>query len=230
MAHTNETADDIHGSKKTFKRVSPVMVFGIFAVITGIYLLSWNYLSPTQPESLGVIDRDILINVPADQVPEDALYITPTRREYDGTMNLIIPALELHTVIGTDTDADGLKNMPGLYEFSQMPDETGGNVSIAGHRDICGKEFYYLDKLLQGDYLYLVYNNNVYQYLYHDSAVVPATDWSVIQRQGFTCLTLTTCDPIGTSLKRLVIRSTLVDIQPYSEDFFYDIRKQKISR
>lgn len=221
---------DVQKSVSAVKRVSPMMILGIFAIIAGSILLSWNYLRPKPAEPLGVVHQDVLVNVPPDQVPEDSLYITRDRRDYKGDMHLVIPALEIRTLVGTDTDAEGLKISPGLYEFSQMPSESGGNVSIAGHRDIFGKEFYYLHNLQEGDLLYLVYEDSVYKYLYLDSEVVSADDWSVIKRQGFTCLTLTTCDPIGTSLNRLIITSQLLDVSPYTDQFRFEIRTNKISR
>src|SRR5690348_2025174 len=115
-------------------------------------------------------------------------------------MTLIIPSIEVYTTVGESTLPERLQKMPGLYEFSQLPMEGDVNVSIAGHRDIHDKVFYYLDEVSEGDYLYLLYDGYVYRYLYKDTKIVSPNDWSVIKPQGFSCLTLTTCDPIGTAL------------------------------
>ena len=58
----------------------------------------------------------------------------------------------------------------GLFEYAQLPGETGGNVSIAGHRNWVRNgqitddvPFYYLDTLTDGDFLYLTDETHIYQ-------------------------------------------------------------------
>lgn len=198
-----------------------LLILGLLILFSGLYLLLTNSLSPKR---FGIVAEDSLVQVPFEGLPEGTLYLTEARRAYGrGTMTLVIPAIDVNTPVGESTEPDYLKEMPGLYEFAQMPGYNDGNVSIAGHRDIHDMVFYALDKVAEGDYLYLLYQDRVYKYLYKDSKVVAPTDWSVIEPQGFSCLTLTTCDPIGTTLKRLILRAELVGIDPLSDSYPFDV-------
>ncbi len=71
----------------------------------------------------------------------------------------------------------------------------------------------------EGDYLYLLYDGLVFQYLFRDFLIVSPENWDVIRPQGYPCLTLTTCDPIGTTISRLVVHGELVDWEEYSEAY-----------
>ena len=200
------------------------LMIGILLIIIGIAIFLFSYLKSEGylggSKKFGVIDEDVLVHMDPDSIPEDALFITRSRREYeDGTLRLVVPTLSVDTPIGDSTVPKGLEEKAGLYEVSQMPGEKGGNVSIAGHREIHDKVFYYLDEVEEGDYMYLVYQNTVFQYLFHSSSIMNPDDWSVIQRQGFDALTLTTCDPIGTTWYRLIVTGQLVDSFPYDSSY-----------
>lgn len=189
------------------------LILGIVFILGGLALLLLDWVRPYDL-TLGTVDGSLLRQVPVAEVPEGALYITYARRQYGGDMLLQIPAIGLVTPIGPTTEPGGLEQMPGLYEFSQMPGDENGNVSIAGHRDIAGMEFFNLHLLGEGDYFYLSHDGTVYQYLYRGTEIVAADNWDVIKPQGYDCLTLTTCDPIGTSINRLIVTATLVGTAP----------------
>lgn len=173
-------------------------------------------------QSFGVLPESVTVEIPYDELPADALYVTDERKSYQrGAMRLIVPSLDIDTLVGESTEPEVLEKMPGLYEVSQMPAWGDVNVSIAGHRDIYDMVFYSLDKLEEGDFLYLVYRGHVFQYLFRENTIVKPSDWDVIGRQGFSCLTLTTCDPIGTTLNRLIATSELIGIIPLTEDYQY---------
>ncbi len=116
----------------------------------------------------------------------------------------------------------------GELSRSFQPGTGNRNVSIASHRNtsrggVIGEWFfYYIDTLTTGDYLYLVNSEFIYQYEYDQTTVVDAYDWGPIYSQGFSCLTLTSCEPIGVSTHRIIVRSKLVDIIPYSSDYVYE--------
>lgn len=201
------------------------ILIGVILVSTGVLVFLLSYLADQGyifKKTFGVIDEDILIHVEEEDLPADALYITPDRREYkEGTMRLIVPVIGVDTPVGETTIPEGLQKMAGLYEFSQMPSEQGGNVSIAGHRDIHDKVFYALNEVSGGDYLYIIYDGIVYQYRFKEQKIVAPDDWSVISRQGYTALTLTTCDPIGTFANRLIVVGELVDSFEYEANYSF---------
>ena len=148
--------------------------------------------------------------------------VTAERKAYtDGALRLVIPALAVDVPVLDGTDADTLLRGVGLYEYAQLPGEGNRNVSIAGHRNglkngliTDSMPFYYLDTLAEGDYLYLSDSEHLYRYLFSGTAVVEPDDWSVIAATGNSCLTLTTCTPIGVADHRLVIRGALDAVLP----------------
>lgn len=143
--------------------------------------------------------------------PTDQLFLTKSRQNYwDGDLVLRIPRLDLETPVMDGTDEESLKNGVGLYEYAQLPGENNCNVSIAGHRDIYGCEFYYIDQITDGDLLYLVDQTTVYTYQYKQTDIVEADDWGPIYCKDYSCLTLTSCHPIGTSQKRIIVTAELI--------------------
>ena len=162
-------------------------------------------------------------------LPLDSVIVTPAREAYEsGSMRLIIPKLEIDIPILDGTSESTLLQGEGLYDYAQLPQETGGNVSIAGHRNWVRNgqitddvPFYYLHLLGAGDTLYLVYEDMIYQYVWDKTSIIESDDWSVIYPQGFSCLTLTTCTPIGVADHRYVVRARQVDSFPYRDDYDY---------
>lgn len=153
--------------------------------------------------------------------PLNKLFITAGRYNYDGEMRLVIPKLELDTKILSGVEDKTLKKGPGLYDYAQMPDTGNSNVSIAGHRDIYGSHFYYIDTLTAGDLLYLVYQGSVYKYAYRYTEIISPDDWGPIYSKRFSALTLTSCDPIGTSKNRIIVTAELVEVSPDAPDFSF---------
>lgn len=152
--------------------------------------------------------------------PVGEIITTASRKKYKAeTMQLVIPKLQLQCTVQDGTDDKTLESGPGLYEYAQLPSVNNANVSIAGHRDIHGSHFYYLDTLKDGDLVYLTYNNQIYEYQFLSSKIYAADDWTAIGCKEISCVTLTTCDPIGTSLNRLVVTAQLTGVYPYSENF-----------
>jgi sortase A len=98
---------------------------------------------------------------------------------------------------------------PGLYPDSSLPDQ-GGNVAIAGHRNIFGSWFKNLDKLAAGDKIIIIYRGQVYEYKVEKVFFVAENDWSVVSPTSYKALTLTTCDPPGAVTRRLVVRARQV--------------------
>lgn len=163
-----------------------------------------------------------------ESLPAGKLVITAARKAYEsGTMELIVPAIEVDEPVLAGTSDATLRKGLGLYDYAQLPFEAGGNVSIAGHRNgtrngvyTLDWPFYPLDELGEGDLFYLVYGGVIYQYVWDQTIVVEEDDWSVIYCQGFSCLTLTTCTPIGVADHRLIVRARLID--SFDADGSYD--------
>ena len=69
--------------------------------------------------------------------------------------------------------------------------------------------------------MYLRDEHKIYRYIYNQTTIVEETDWSPIYSQGFSCLTLTSCEPIGVADHRIVVRATLDQISDYSSNYSY---------
>lgn len=166
---------------------------------------------------------------PDDGLPTDQFFITPARRDYaDGELQLVIPKLEVDVPVLDGVDKKALRRGVGLYDYAQLPRETRSNTSLAGHRNqiyggklVLDQAFSYLDLLGEGDCIYLRDDTNIYQYVFEYSKVVTPDDWGPIYKTDHSCVTLTTCTPIGVSDHRLVVRGRLADTVPASEDYAY---------
>jgi LPXTG-site transpeptidase (sortase) family protein len=188
--------------------------------------------SPAEPEAelpgggLPIPWPDDGLPDPADELPTDKLFITAERRNYqEKDLQLIIPVMDLNEPVYNGTKTATLNKGACLYEVSQLPGKGNRNVSIAGHRNgvkggkITEIMFYHLDKVGEGDYLYLCDDEKVFRYLYKYTVTVEEDDWSEIYSQGYSCLTLTTCTPIGVADHRLIVRAELDGIFYKTEDF-----------
>jgi LPXTG-site transpeptidase (sortase) family protein len=71
--------------------------------------------------------------------------------------------------------------------------------------------FYLIGKLTAGDEVYIYYNNQKFVYTVFDKKVVPANAYQYlgILKKNTSTLTLQTCYPPGTTLKRLVVMAEL---------------------
>jgi LPXTG-site transpeptidase (sortase) family protein len=151
------------------------------------------------------------VEMPADADLNGLLYITGERVDYiDGSMTLVVPKLKLEMKVSDGTSKDDLNRGPSLFEYSNMPGEGDRNVSIAGHRT--RKFFYDLDKIGEGNRVYVRYGGKRYTYVFLDRKDVVPTDWSVITNQGFACCTLITCTPVRIANMRMVVRFELESI------------------
>lgn len=164
----------------------------------------------------------------SDELPYDELFITEERQAYKtGDLTLIIPKLSLKEKVQNGTSKEALAKGPGLYDYAQLPGEGDRNVSIAAHRNksrngvISEWFFYYIDTLCDGDYIYLTDKKQIYRYIYDQTTIVEENDWSPIYSQGVSCVTLTSCEPIGVADHRIIVRATLDDIAPYNKQYVY---------
>jgi LPXTG-site transpeptidase (sortase) family protein len=181
-------------------------------------LIGRDWIESRLPTMETAEEGDIVyVEMPAGADLTGLLYISPERESYkDGEMTLIVPALDLNAAVSDGVTRQALRRRPGLFEFADMPGNENHNVSIAGHRS--GGVFFHLDKLTEGDRVYLIHDSRIFDYLYLDRTEVFPTDWSVIAGQGFSCCTLITCTPVDLANKRMVVRFELEKVYRYSDE------------
>ncbi len=137
---------------------------------------------------------------------------------------LVIPAIGVSAPIVWDVPAvDALaKLQDGVVQVreSYLPGEAG-RTFIAGHssgywwfRNQWTSVFVLLDKLNDGNYIFLKYQNQTFAYRVVRREIVPPSRVDVIrdERVQLNELALMTCTPIGTSLNRLVVYAEPVPI------------------
>lgn len=198
---------------------------GLILLVTGL----WMMRSPEAPPERGLelsavsLAEGWSLSQVRQDYPVGKLVVTTDREAYEnGNLRLVIPFLDQDVLVQNNVDTESLRSGPGLYEYSQLPaPDTNANVSIAGHRDIEGAEFYYIDRLTDGDLMYLVYQEKVYIYQYESTQIIQSDDWNPIACKDYPCLTLTSCDPIGTFINRIVVTGRLVDVREMNSQVMF---------
>ena len=237
--------------KKALTTLLPLLLFllaGVALGVAGTLIFRQSASLPDAPEISAASPSSLPVpSVPAAAVPSDVpallpeatytppaaadgdLQVSAARSAYsDGGLQLIIPKLGVNVPVLNGVDAQTLLEGVGLYDYAQLPSEPASNVSIAGHRNgLRGGQitddmpFYYLNTLTEGDYLYLADSTSIYQYQWELTWVIAPDNWDPIRAQGYSCLTLTTCTPIGIADHRLVVRGCLVQTLSYDSSYSY---------
>ena len=134
------------------------------------------------------------------------------------TYKISIPILKIQDAVVTVGSMD-LKKSLIQYPQTALPGQLGNGV-VFGHSVL--PQFFnpksYLTifstlyRLKQGDEMFIDYDNIRYKYLVEEMYEVQPTDLSVLeQRFDGRYFTLVTCSPPGTYLRRLVIKSRIVN-------------------
>ncbi|MEG1068878.1 MAG: class E sortase [Ruthenibacterium sp.] len=150
----------------------------------------------------------------------DTLWLTAERTAYtDNALTLLVPRLSLAVGVQNGTDDAALARGVGLYDASQLPNDASANenVAIAGHRGAHGCEFYNLDKLTDGDFIFLEYKGMRYAYQWVESIIVDADDWRPIFCRETESVTLTSCHPLGSNRQRICAIGRLVGSERIEE-------------
>jgi len=128
-------------------------------------------------------------------------------REGEALGRIEIPRLGLAAVIAEGEGESTLRLAVGHIPGTALPGEDG-NVGLAGHRD---GFFRPLARIRLHDEIRLtVERGRSFVYRVESTAVVDATDVSVLAPQSEDCLTLVTCYPfgyIGPAPRRFVVRA-----------------------
>lgn len=119
----------------------------------------------------------------------------------------------LYVVEGTGREE--LRVAPGHYPQSSAPGEQG-NFAVAGHRTTYGAPFRDLDQLQAGDVIHVTdLRDRQWTYTVVKQRIVgPDDDWVLDSDPlgtGAATLTLTTCHPVWSAARRLVVFAVLAE-------------------
>jgi sortase A len=109
----------------------------------------------------------------------------------------------------------------GMYDWEQLKKGVAqrigsagpgqmGNMALAGHNDIYGEVFRYIDKLTPGDEIIVTTQRQSYTYVVRDSMVVNPTDVWVLEPTEFASATLVSCYPYRVNTRRIAVFADLV--------------------
>ena len=122
-----------------------------------------------------------------------------------------LPSLGTGFVVVQGTGTQSLEAGPGHYATTALPGEDG-TVGIAGHRTTYLAPFRGLDRLGRGERVVLEMPYGRFTYRVTRRALVDPSSSGVLRSTaGDERLVLTTCDPVFSDARRLVISARLVD-------------------
>jgi sortase A len=115
-----------------------------------------------------------------------------------------IPAIGVKFVFVAGAGERSLKKGPGHYDSTVLPGQRG-TVGIAGHRTTFLAPFRKLDRLNRGDQIVLTMPYGRFTYAIETSIVVSPSNGTVLRPVKHDRLVLTTCTPLFSAAKRLVV-------------------------
>jgi sortase A len=143
-------------------------------------------------------------------------------------INVEAPILYLKTTNNADI-LEAIKNGVGHYQGTALPGRMG-NVFLTGHSSYYwwskgkyNQVFALLDRLIIGDLIYVYYKGDKFVYRVNQSFVVKPNQVEVLAPSPKPILTLMTCTPVGTNLKRLIVQADLVGRPPIIGGDFSDV-------
>jgi len=102
------------------------------------------------------------------------------------------------------TGGSSLRKGPGHYAGTALPGQRG-TVAIAGHRTTYSAPFRHLDRLRRGDTITLTMPYGHFQYRVERKRVVAPSHVKVLRHVRHDRLVLTTCTPLFSAAKRLIV-------------------------
>jgi LPXTG-site transpeptidase (sortase) family protein len=182
------------------------MLFGLFNEMI---------LAPLYQPSRNVSSTPIILSTDGIAADQASKVIIPK-------INVEIPTDYTLTSLEEDVVQAGLENGVVHYPVTSLPGEKG-NTAFFGHSSNNifnpGKykfAFVLLSKLENGDMFYLTRDGKVYAYkVFKKQIVSPSDTWILNPVEGRAATaTLITCDPPGTTLKRLVVWGEQISPDP----------------
>jgi len=239
---TEKELESVFSGKKAKKERAKIFnilkTFGIFISITVVIFIAFNYqelyknlnywYKTNYQKNSQQAETDSAQQI-LDKLAQDGKKSTNSLPELPqiADNHLIIPSINIDAPVTwnvantTEATLSNLKN--GLIQINgtALPGQKG-NVFISGHssnypwvKSDYNNIFALLNKVVIGDYVQLKYNNKDFLYKISEIKVVKPEDSSVMQSGNSSILTLMTCTPVGTNLKRLIVIANQVYPNPF---------------
>lgn len=175
-------------------------LLSVVIVVLALYIIAWPFL----PSLTWWVRHD------APLVSAKPHVNMPTEPPAQNT--LLIPSLGMEETIYDGPNAATLNKGVWHMPVGSSPDK-GGNTVLSGHRfTYSGKAvFYYLDKVKQGDPVYVYWNGKQHDYKVAHIREVSPNDTSIEAPTDTAMLTIYTCTPLWSAKNRLVIQTEPVE-------------------
>jgi len=244
---TEEDLEQIFISSR-FKKRNPLVIFfkffGLFVLFFAIIFLALNFSAYKQKITFWYHDEflaensnsissvistgDIQTLETQNKIPnisDNSIYIE----------NINIKAPITFRVPNNENDVSAsLKNGLIQLDGTALPGEVG-NVFITGHssnylwvKSDYNAIFALLSKVVIGDAILVKFQNQNYIYQVKNIFITSSSDVSVMNPQNNqSILTLMTCTPVGTNLKRLIVRAEQIYPDPFMNRKTFSSSKNK---
>jgi LPXTG-site transpeptidase (sortase) family protein len=159
-------------------------------------------------------DKETKMFADADMIKTASKLVDRSRIEEGASIAYIsIPKLDLKlNVLEGESWANLAKGPIRVSKTARIGD--GGSTLISGHRTMYAAPFHDLHKLAVGDEITVYTKKAVFSYTISEIQRVKPDDWSYITKAGFPQLVLSTCDPMFSAAKRLLIISKIRYAKP----------------
>lgn len=134
-------------------------------------------------------------------------------RTGEGIGRILIPGIEVDTVVVQGTDTATLRKGPGHYPETAFPGE-GRTIGIAGHRTTYLAPFRHIDGIEDGDEVVLEMPYGTFTYEVEKHEIVDPYQTDVVDDVGYERLVLTACHPLYSAAQRWVVFARLVGAAP----------------
>ena len=201
---------------------NPIYVrLGTILLIIGIFGLALPFISFGLSEDYAMLQQVAEQKQEhnfQDQVIQDPTVApTPTSRPDPNHVNvsdrLVIPGIKVDMPIFESTNAGILLKGGWVFPNTSTPDK-GRNTVIFGHRfrylPPITNTFYSLDKVEVEDTFTIAWKGVIYSYKITEKKIIEPTDFSVLNQNSESKITLITCAPLFSTKQRLVVIGTLV--------------------
>jgi len=230
--------------KKEFFRLTLIFIIVFVLIVLFLYwplfYLNFNYWFSTQKE----------VGSPVPTNLEKSNTSLSNKEQIPAESRLLIPKIQVEVPIifpqwsfkATDQEIESilqeaLSKGVAHYYGTANPGEIG-NVFISGHSsDYWWSKGQYkyvfalLDKLIAGDEIIIYHQQKKYVYKVYNVFVTSKEDTSVLQPTKEPILTLMTCTPPGTNLRRLIVQAKQIYPNPSenkASEFFFQYLPSKL--
>lgn len=209
------------GSVEIWKIVRIFKRIGLGLVLTGVFILLM-FFSPVFVNELDYALNKPLVDESAILAAQDTASVQYEAQSLgvDSHFSIYIPKIDVGSNILANIDAgveeeysQALKQGIAHAKGTSFPG-MGENIFVFSHStdfdfnvERFNAKFYLLNKLEAGDNIIVYFSDKKYIYTVTDKKIVSPENTSALNPTGEEVLTLQTCYPPGTSLKRLIIQA-----------------------